>query len=304
MQDGAAGGPADVPSVHETYEIVRGEAAAGVRHRAAGTVVPILLCDHAGNAFPPGYGTLGLPPAQIERHIAYDIGAAAVVRGMLARLGGAGLAGTAVLSRYSRLLIDLNRGADDPTLVMRLSDGAIVPGNHPIEPVEWDRRIERYYRPYHRAVDGVIDRILAQGQIPVVVSVHSFTDAWKGIPRPWHVGILWDRDGRLPSRYLAALRAEPGLVVGDNQPYSGQLVGDCLYQHATARVLAHALVEIRQDLITQPPGQQAWADRLARLLAVMLADAGTVADLRPSAFRSHMDPARSSGPHATATLQV
>jgi predicted N-formylglutamate amidohydrolase len=140
MQDGLGSEHAAAVLVEDSYEILPEGPIAGQ------TCVPtrglILLCDHAGNAFPPGYGTLGLPPAELERHIAYDIGAAGVVRAMAACLGA-----PAVLSRYSRLLIDLNRGADDPTLIMRLSDGAIVPGNHHIDAAEWDKRIRLYYEP-------------------------------------------------------------------------------------------------------------------------------------------------------------
>jgi predicted N-formylglutamate amidohydrolase len=282
MRDGlgsdVASGLVDRPLAGETFDIVPAGARPG--HRG---VVPVLLCDHAGNAFPPGYGTLGLPPGQIERHIAYDIGAAGVVRAMAWRLGAA-----AVLSRYSRLLIDVNRGPDDPTLIMRLSDGAVVPGNHPIDAAEWNKRIRLYHEPYHRAVGRVIQDVRRQGLTPVIVSVHSFTEAWKGAPRPWHVGILWARDGRLPQRLMAALSADPKLVVGDNEPYSGQLEGDTMDRHATANGIAHALVEIRQDLIAMPAGQQAWADRFSGILETMLADPVIAADLQVLSPKPHM----------------
>ena len=265
MQDGMGSEPAAASLVEDSYEILPGHPLAG-RSRAA-TRGLILLCDHAGNAFPPGYGTLGLPPAELERHIAYDIGAAGVVRAMAARLGA-----PAVLSRYSRLLIDLNRGADDPTLIMRLSDGAIVPGNRRINEYEWNKRIQLYYEPYHAAIDNLIGRTVRQGVTPVIVSIHSYTPAWKGVPRPWHAGVLWDRDDRLPARLIETLRADPSLVIGDNQPYSGQLEGDCLYRHATSRGLAHALIEIRQDLIGTVDGRQAWAERLGAVLETIWAD--------------------------------
>lgn len=265
MRDTEGGGPAEPLLATDSYEIIPGPAEAGL----------LVLCDHAGNAFPPGYGTLGLPEAQLRRHIAYDIGAAGVVRRLSAALGG-----TAVLSRYSRLLIDLNRGADDPTLVMRLSDGAIVPGNHPIGPEEIAERTRLYYRPYHRAVDWTIERSLAAGVRPIIVSVHSFTEAWKGVPRPWQVGILWARDRRLPGLLLDRLTADPALIVGDNEPYSGELEGDCMDAHATRRGLAHALIEIRQDLIADDKGQAEWAERFAGLLSAILADPHHVEMLR------------------------
>jgi len=225
----------------------------------------LLLCDHAANALPPGYGTLGLPESELARHIAYDIGAAAVTRALAARLGA-----PAILTRYSRLLIDPNRGEDDPTLVMRLSDGAIVPGNARTDGTERAARIAAFHRPYHAAIDARIDAALGAGIVPALVSVHSFTPAWKGVARPWHVGVLWDRDPRLPCLLLDALSADPALVVGDNEPYRGTLRGDTMFRHGTGRGLAHALVEIRQDLIADEAGAGAWAARLADLLGPAL----------------------------------
>lgn len=288
MRDGFASEQPAPPLVADSYEIVPAEclsSACWPSDTVDGLppLAPILLCDHAGNALPPGYGTLGLPTSQLTRHIAYDIGAAGVVRAMADALGA-----PAVLSRYSRLLIDLNRGRDDPTLVMRLSDGAIVPGNHPISAQEWDRRIGLYYAPYHRAIDWVIRRTRALGRTPVILSLHSFTEAWKGVPRPWHAGILWDQDARLSSLLLDALRTDPTLVVGDNQPYTGQLEGDCLDQHATRSGLAHALIEVRQDLITSHSGQQAWAERLGAIVARITADVGSKAHLQPLATAPHI----------------
>jgi predicted N-formylglutamate amidohydrolase len=239
----------------ESFEVLPGRADAGL----------IILCDHAANALPAGYGTLGLPEAQLKRHIAYDIGAAEVTRRLNQALGA-----PAVLTRYSRLLIDPNRGADDPTLIMRLSDGAIVPGNRHIDRAEREKRIELYYRPYHEAIAGVIDLCLAAGVPPAMLSIHSFTESWKGVSRPWHVSVLWDRDPRLARPLLDLLYAENELIVGENEPYTGQYQGDTLWQHGTERGLAHAIVEIRQDLIRDAAGQTAWAERLSRLLRALL----------------------------------
>ena len=255
--------------------------------RVPGSLGPgvILLCDHADNALPESYGALGLPPAELARHIAYDIGAKGVTERLAARLGA-----PAVLTRFSRLLIDCNRGEDDPTLIMRLSDGAVVPGNRTLEAGERAHRIARYYHPYHAAVADVIDGALAAGVSPVLVSVHSFTPCWRGRPRPWHAGILWDRDPRLARPLLAHLRADPTLVVGDNEPYRGALKGDCLWRHGTSRGLAHALVEIRQDLIASEAGEKDWVDRLADAISGSLAAPGAAADLRAVRFYgSHTD---------------
>jgi predicted N-formylglutamate amidohydrolase len=238
-----------------SYEVLAGRADSGL----------VILCDHAGNALPAEYGTLGLPEPQLTRHIAYDIGAAEVTR-LLNRALGA----PAVLTHYSRLLIDPNRGADDPTLIMRLSDGAIVPGNRHIDAAEREKRLDRYYLPYHRAIARVIDAGVAAGVPPAVLAIHSFTESWKGAPRPWHVSVLWDRDPRLAGPLLELLYGENELIVGENQPYTGQYQGDTLWQHGTMRGLAHAIVEIRQDLIRDAAGQQRWAERVARLMRALL----------------------------------
>jgi predicted N-formylglutamate amidohydrolase len=229
----------------------------------------LVICDHAANAIPPGYGTLGLPPQALERHIAYDIGAADVTRALAAELGA-----PAVLSTFSRLIIDPNRGLDDPTLVMRLSDGAIVPGNAAADAREIARRSARFWEPYRQEIGAKVDAMLATGEPPAIVSIHSFTGVLRGLARPWKVGILWDRDGRLPKPLVEALAAEPDLSageVGDNEPYDGALAGDTIDAIATSRGLANALIEIRQDLIGAKDDALAWAARLARLLRPILA---------------------------------
>jgi predicted N-formylglutamate amidohydrolase len=245
----------------------------------------IVLCDHAANALPAAYGTLGLPADQLARHIAYDIGSQGVTERLAERLGV-----PAVLSRFSRLLIDCNRGEDDPTLIMRLSDGAIVPGNRVLDVDERTRRIARYYQPYHAAIADLIDLALDKGVAPVLLSVHSFTPVWRGVPRPWHAAILWDKDPRLALPLLEALRADRTLVVGDNEPYTGMLKGDCMWRHGTSRGLAHAIVEVRQDLIASESGQIEWAGRLADAMQRILAASDADPDLKVVRFfGSHTD---------------
>ena len=229
----------------------------------------LILCDHAENTLPEAYGTLGLRPEDLHRHIAYDLGAAGVAERLADMLGA-----PALLTKFSRLLIDPNRGLDDPTLVMQISDGLVVPGNIGIDANEIASRIVRYYEPYHRAIDRAVETGLAAGKPPIMLAIHSFTQAWKGVPRPWHVSVLWDKDPRLAVPLLSRLQAIPEIEVGDNVPYSGQLKGDTLYRHATARGLAQALVEVRQDLILSPEGQAEWAERLAEVLRrVLVAEA-------------------------------
>jgi predicted N-formylglutamate amidohydrolase len=235
----------------EAYEAVPARVSTGL----------VLLCDHARNALPARYGSLGLPPGQLERHIAYDIGARSLTLGLAERLGAA-----AFLTCYSRLLIDPNRGLDDPTLIMKLSDGAVVPGNAEIDGAERELRIVSYWRPYHDAITTALDNMTARGTAPVIVSLHSFTPVWRGHPRPWHVGLLWDRDSRLVTPMLQALRAIPGLVVGDNEPYHGALEGDTMSMHGTRRGFPHVLIEVRQDLIADEAGVAEWVERLAAVI--------------------------------------
>lgn len=235
----------------DAYEIVPGDTAAGL----------VLIADHASNRVPADLAALGLPESEFRRHIAFDIGVEGVTRALAARLGV-----PAVLSRFSRLVIDPNRGDDDPTLIMRLSDGAVVPGNARIGPQEREARIARFWRPYHEAIRSTIDAVFAAGRAPVLFSLHSFTPVWRGHPRPWHCGVLWDADPRLPKLLLDRLGADPALVVGDNEPYDGALSGDTMYRHGTRRGLVHAILEVRQDLIADAEGIAVWADRLAPIL--------------------------------------
>lgn len=228
----------------------------------------VILGDHAMNRLPLRYGRLGLPETAFSRHIAYDIGIEGLTRQLSARLGV-----PAVLGGFSRLLIDPNRGEDDPTLIMKISDGAIISGNHPITSQEWDYRIETFHRPYHNAVAETIDSVAnATGAAPLVLSLHSYTPAWKGIPRPWHAAVLWDSDHRAVGPLLKMLRADPDLVVGDNEPYDGALKGDTMYRHCMTTGIPHALLEVRQDLIADEAGIAAWAERLAPIFAAMNAD--------------------------------
>jgi predicted N-formylglutamate amidohydrolase len=226
----------------------------------------LLICDHASNHVPEDLAQLGVPEHEFARHIAYDIGAAGVTRRLAALLGV-----PAILTRFSRLIIDPNRGRADPTLVMRLSDGAVVPGNARIDETGKAERIRRFYEPFDAAIEAGIAQAEATGVRPAIVTMHSFTPYWRGVPRPWEVGILWDRDDRMSAPLIAGLRADPaGLTVGDNEPYGGGLPGDTIDRHASARGLPNALVEIRQDLIVAEAGQAEWAGRFARLLAPIL----------------------------------
>jgi predicted N-formylglutamate amidohydrolase len=238
----------------------------------------LLLCDHATNALPAAYGTLGLTREDLARHIAYDIGAAEMTRRLAARFSA-----PALLTRFSRLLIDPNRGGDDPTLVMRLSDGRIIPGNARLDAVEIARRRERYWQPYRAAIGEAIAAMSAQGPIPAVVSFHTFTPMWRGTLRPWQVAVLWDSDARLACPLIDALTAR-GFTVGDNEPYDGALPGDTLHEQVTKHGLAGLLIETRQDLVDTVEKAHAFADALAEVLHPILA--------RPEMHRIERGPSR------------
>jgi len=225
----------------------------------------LLLCDHASNALPEGFGSLGLDRGLFGTHIAHDIGAASVTRALASAWDA-----PAFLGRWSRLLIDLNRGADDPTLVMKLSDGSIIPGNRDADAAEVARRIAAWHAPYHAAITAELDRM---GPEAVLISIHSFTPRWKTVPRKWEVGVLYDRDERLAKPLMARLE-QAGFVVGDNEPYTGALDGDTLNIHGTLRGLPHVLIEIRQDLIANDGAAQDFARRLKPIIDAALVDLG------------------------------
>lgn len=228
----------------------------------------LIVCDHASAAVPEALGDLGLTRAQLLRHIGWDIGAAGVARGLATRLGL-----PAVLGGYSRLVVDCNRRLDDPTSMLPSSDGDLVPGNRTITPSDRRRRALEIFEPYHAAIERELAVGLREAEAPALIAVHSFTPRFGGVDRPWHCGILWDRDPRLAVPLLEGLAAEPGLHVGDNEPYSGRHPADyTIDTHAEGRGWPHVCLEIRQDLIGDEPGQRQWAERLARLLEPLLAD--------------------------------
>lgn len=223
----------------------------------------VVTCDHATNTVPAfvNGGDLGLPPEDMGRHIAYDIGAGGLATGL-----GAALNSPVIRSNFSRLVIDPNRGEDDPTLLMKLYDGTIVPGNRHAGPEELARRKAACYDPYHKALAELAARPGA-----IILSIHSFTPRLRGRPaRKWQVCVLYADDDRLARPVLDRLYKEADLSVGDNEPYTGHLPGDAVDRHALKHGRPNVLIELRQDLIADEAGQRHWAARLAPLLAEAL----------------------------------
>jgi predicted N-formylglutamate amidohydrolase len=231
----------------------------------------LLVCDHATNRVPNVLDNLGLSDAELARHIGWDIGAADVTYRLSDRLGA-----PAVLSCYSRLAIDCNRSLDHSGLILAESDRTPVPGNAGLSEAQRQARVDALFQPYHQAIDDQITRLRAlcrPDEGPVIVSIHSFTPVFDGAERPWHIGVLWAVDGRLPQPLIARLRKDEALVVGDNQPYSAREgFGHTLETHGDGNGFANALIEFRQDLIDTHHGAEEWAERLAHALQDILVD--------------------------------
>lgn len=230
----------------------------------------LLLGDHAGKRIPAALGDLGLPAAERERHIAWDIGIAA-----LGALLATALDAVFVHQAYSRLVVDCNRGEGAWDAIAPASDGTAVPGNAVLDESARARRFAEIHEPYQQAIGQEIDRRLAAGQGTILVSLHSFTPVMHGSARPWQVGILHDRgDTRFAEAMLAVLREERDLTVGDNAPYRMALIDYTVPRHAYPRALPYAEIEVRQDLLADAAGCAAWSDRLARALVAARARAG------------------------------
>lgn len=221
----------------------------------------LLTCDHYGRLTPQRLGDLGLPASELARHIAWDIGIAGVAGALSTQLGA-----HLIAQRYSRLVIDCNRPPGAPSSIPRISEATTIPANEALSRDAAELRRHAIFDPYHRRIAEVIDARLREGVPTVLVSLHSFTPVYAGIARPWHIGTLYQRDTRLPQLLLKQLRGEGDLVVGDNEPYAVSDETDyTIPVHGEARGLMNTGIEIRQDLIADPAGQQQWADRLARI---------------------------------------
>jgi predicted N-formylglutamate amidohydrolase len=222
----------------------------------------LLTCDHYGRLIPSVLGDLGLPESELVRHIAWDIGIAGVAE-MLSKHLGAHL----IVQRYSRLVIDCNRPPGVASSIPLISEATTIPGNEGITREAAELRRAQIFDPYHGRIDAIIDQRRERHMPTILVSLHSFTPVYAGIARPWHIGTLYQRDEMLPPLLLQLLRAEPDLVVGDNEPYAVSDETDyTIPVHAEARGLMNTGIEIRQDLISDQAGEKAWADRLARIL--------------------------------------
>lgn len=248
-------GPGDPPA----FELVNKDGAASM----------LLVCDHASRAIPAAMGTLGLNQEALDRHIAWDIGAAGLTRHLSDRLDAA-----AVLAGYSRLLIDVNRQDGHPASIPEVSDEIVIPSNRALSETEQRRRVDSFFRPYHSAIADGLAHLWRRGPAPAMFSVHTFTPSLAGEDRYWHIGVLWNRDPRLAAPLMEKLKRVEGgsLHVGDNEPYSGREIAYTIDMHGGAAGLPNCAVEIRQDLVESPDGVKRWAAILADAFTDILAD--------------------------------
>ncbi|WP_291298187.1 N-formylglutamate amidohydrolase [Elioraea sp.] len=229
---------------------------------AGGRSPVVLICEHASNHIPDSHAGLGLDPADLLRHIAWDIGAAALARRLSALLDA-----PLFLSGYSRLLIDCNRPPGAATSIPLRSEDTLIPGNQALSRDEITRREAAYFAPFQDRIAGFLDARVAAGQRTTILGVHSFTPVFRGVRRSWHAGVLYRDATTLGARLRDALRADPALVVGDNEPYRIALDEDYTVPvHGDQRGIPAALIEVRQDLLATGDGVEAWADRLAAIL--------------------------------------
>jgi len=233
-----------------------------------GAAAALLVCDHASRAFPRSMARLGLPELATWQHVAWDIGAGELTRGLAHALDA-----PAVLAGYSRLVVDCNRDPDHAEVFRKESDGWIVPGNQSLTDAEQRLRRSSFFEPYHARITTSLDQLRERSVIPLFVSIHTFTPVMAGRHRPWHVGVLWDVDETNARRLMQGLSQVDGLVVGDNQPYSGRHPSDYTIEHHARRAgLPHLCIEVRQDQVESPAGLERWVRLLAGLIGEILVD--------------------------------
>lgn len=233
-----------------------------------GTAPVLLVADHASPFFPASMNQLGLADWVLEEHVAWDIGVDGLVRFLADELDA-----QAVLAGFSRLLIDPNRRLDDPGAIPEISDGIAIPGNLGLDEGQRAMRVHSFYKPYHDAIDQRLDQFRQRAIVPAVIAVHTCSPVFDRVVRPWHIGIMWDKDPRIPRHLLAYFEDHPEVCFGDNEPYSGRHPHDfTIDHHAEAAGLPHAGFEVRQDLVREADGARKWAGILARALKGILAD--------------------------------
>jgi predicted N-formylglutamate amidohydrolase len=229
-----------------------------IAERLNGASALFLTCEHAGRRIPSRLGDLGVSEAELKRHIGWDIGAAGVARGLSEQMDAA-----LVMQTYSRLVIDCNRKPSRHDSIARISEHTEIPGNHDLRPDHAEARVREIFTPYHDTIASELDRRRDAGRATLLMAVHSFTPVFKGVARPWHIGLLYNRDDRVARVLMELVTTDPTLPVGDNEPYAISDESDyTIPVHGEQRGILSIEIEIRQDLIETEAGQRDWALRL------------------------------------------
>lgn len=246
----------------------------------------LLVCDHASRAFPRSMHQLGVADWVLDKHVAWDIGSDLLTKCLARHLDA-----PAVLANYSRLIVDLNRKLHDPSAFIKVSDGIAIPGNLDISPDEREQRIQSFFNPYHAAIERRLEAFRAGGIVPALISIHTCTPVFNRIVRQMHIGIMWDKDPRIPRPLMDRLAQFDGISLGDNEPYSGRHPRDFTVDyHAERTGLPCVGIEVRQDLVDTPEGAEHWAGLLGEALQDVLTDPSIFAirpDRDPERDRAH-----------------
>lgn len=253
-------------TAHSHSLIAEHEPAIVMVDNLSGSVPVLVTCDHASNYIPESLTNLGLDNNDLNRHIAYDIGALNLSRVLADKLNA-----PLIHSGYSRLVVDLNRHLDDPGSIPIVSEGTEIPGNHPLTQSQRQIRIDELFWPYHHKFSMTLDDFQSMGVYPVILAIHTFTRVYHGLERPWHAGVMWDTDDRMAVPFIHNLRQQADLIIGDNRPYTAlDPLGYAFDVHARGRGLPHLFIEIRQDLVSDEVGVMRWATILYQAVKPLL----------------------------------
>jgi predicted N-formylglutamate amidohydrolase len=265
------------PEVSSRYPLIGpGDPPPFMTYNDHGRAPVLLVADHASPFFPAAMNQLGLADWVLERHVAWDIGSDQLTRFLADELDA-----QAVLAGFSRLIVDPNRKLDDPTAFVEVSDGIAIPGNLELDEEQKSLRVQSFFQPYHDAIEARLHGMRARTAAPALISVHTCTPVFDRVVRPWHIGVMWDRDARIPVPLMENLRRMDGICIGDNEPYSGRHPHDFTVDfHAERTGLPHVGIEVRQDLVSDDRGARKWAGILATALKPVLAEAALFLESR------------------------
>jgi predicted N-formylglutamate amidohydrolase len=257
------------PEIDERYSLIGpGDPPPFMTYNDHGKARVLLVADHASPFFPEAMNQLGLADWVLERHVAWDIGSDELTRCLADELDA-----QAVLAGFSRLIVDPNRKLDQSSAFIEVSDGIAIPGNLDLDDEQKALRVQSFFKPYHDAISERLSALTGDGRVPAMISIHTCTPVFDQVVRPWHVGVMWDKDPRIPVPLMKRLGNMEGVCIGDNEPYSGKHPHDFTIDfHAEPGGLPHVGLEIRQDLVEDPAGARKWATILAMALKEILAD--------------------------------